>query len=335
MSGEAFDRWPHLDELFEQVAALAPAERSGFLDGQCAGEPELRRELEGLLAAHDAHDDFLENAPPWIGPPPTGDFPPTGEADSWIGRTIDHYEVLETLGSGGMGVVYKARDTRLDRIVTLKFLQPHLVAQQDAKARFIHEAKAASALDHSNICTVYDIDETPDGQLFIAMAYYAGETLADRIARGPLPIGDSLDIAVEIAEALGRAHQAGIVHRDLKPANVMLTERAEVKLLDFGIAKLEGTAGLTKTGVLMGTVAYMSPEQAGGDNVDHRADIWSLGVVLYELLTGVRPFRGDNAQAVLYSILHEEPKPITSVRAHVNDGAPPGRSLYRPQCAAE
>ena len=231
-----------------------------------------------------------------------------------IGKTISHYKILEKIGSGGMGTVYKTKDTKLDRLVALKFLPPHLSQAEDEKKRFIHEAKAASALDHPNICSIYEIDETDDGRMFIAMACYEGESLKDRISRGPLPVEEVLKIADQIARGLEKVHAKKIVHRDIKPANILITEDGVVKIVDFGLAKLAGQTKLTKTGTTVGTVAYMSPEQTRGDDVDHRADIWALGVILYEMLTGQRPFKGDYDQAVMYSILNEAPESPSAIR---------------------
>ena len=232
-----------------------------------------------------------------------------------IGKTISHYKILSKLGEGGMGVVYKAEDTKLKRAVALKFLPSELTRDAEAKARFIQEAQAACALDHPDICTIYEIGETGDGQLFIAMTLYEGETLKQKIERGPLATEGAVGIAVRVARGLGRAHEAGIVHRDIKPANIMITNRGEVKILDFGLAKLGGQAKLTRTGSTLGTAAYMSPEQARGEDVDHRTDIWSLGVVLYEMLTGKLPFKGEHEAAVLYSIVHEKPEALSNVSA--------------------
>lgn len=226
------------------------------------------------------------------------------------GRVVSHYAVSSTIGSGGMGVVYRAEDTRLHRPVALKFLPPSLSRDAHAMERLRVEARAASALDHPNIGTVHEFGETEEGQLFIAMAYYDGETLRERIERGVVPVEETLDYAVQLARALSRAHAAGIVHRDVKPANVLLTSEGVVKLVDFGIAKV-ADAQLTQEGTTIGTTGYMSPEQTRGNTVDARADVWALGVVLYEMLTGTRPFRGDYAQAVVYSILHEEPAPLS------------------------
>ncbi|MBW1916184.1 MAG: protein kinase, partial [Deltaproteobacteria bacterium] len=240
-----------------------------------------------------------------------------------IGKTISHYKILEKIGEGGMGVVYKAEDTKLKRTVALKFLPPELTRDVEAKDRFIQEARAAATLDHPNICNVFEIDETEDSQLFIAMACYEGKTLKERIKPEgavnsvPLPIKEAVDIAIQMARGLERAHRKEIVHRDIKPANIFVTHDHEVKILDFGLAKLKGQSQLTKDGHTLGTVAYMSPEQAEGREVDRRSDIWSMGIVLYEMLTGQLPFEGEYEQAVIYSVLNEDPVPIRSLRGEV------------------
>ena len=233
------------------------------------------------------------------------------------GTRLGPYEILEPIGAGGMGEVYEARDTRLDRSVALKILPPLLTRDEDAKARFIQEAKAASALDHPNICTIYDIGEADDGQLYLAMAHYAGGTLREKIERGPLALDEALDIAVQVAQGLAKAHASGITHRDVKPANIMLTTDGVVKVVDFGLAKLAGHSGLTDTGTTLGTVAYMPPEQVLGESVDPRADIWSLGVVLYEMVTGQRPFAGEHQMVIANAIQQQTPKALTSVRSGV------------------
>ena len=227
-----------------------------------------------------------------------------------IGQTISHYKILEKIGGGGMGVVYKAEDTRLKRTVALKFLPSELTLDPEAKERFTHEAQAASALDHPNICTVYDVDESADGRMFIAMACYEGETLKSRIANGKLRVEEATGITIQIAQGLAKAHEGGIVHRDIKPANIMITKDGIVKIVDFGLAKLSSATKITKSGSTLGTVAYMAPEQLQGGNVDARADIFSVGVVLYEMLTGRTPFRGDHEAALMYSIMNEEPEPL-------------------------
>ena len=234
-----------------------------------------------------------------------------------IGTTFGHYRIVEHLGGGGMGVVYRAEDTKLGREVALKFLPPEWSRDPAARERFLREARAASALEDSRICTVHDIDETDDGQLFIAMAFYEGETLKKQLERGRLPIGTAVDIAIQVAEGLELAHAADIVHRDIKPANLMLTQRDEVVIVDFGLAKLAGELSLTKSGSSLGTPHYMSPEQARGDRVDGRTDLWSLGVVLFEMLAGRRPFGGENNTAVARAILDDEPTALSDLRPEV------------------
>ena len=231
-----------------------------------------------------------------------------------VSKIILHYKITEKLGGGGMGVVYKAQDLKLDRFVALKFLSAYLAQAEEPKKRFVYEAKAASALDHPNICTIFEINETEDGQMFIAMAYYEGETLKKKIGRGPLPLEEAINITIQVAQGLARTHEEGIFHRDIKPANIMITKRGEVKIVDFGLAKLSGLTQLTREGQTLGTVAYMSPEQARGTVVDHRTDIWSLGVVLYEMLSGQLPFGGELAQTVMYAIINDDPEPITGLR---------------------
>ena len=227
------------------------------------------------------------------------------------GSRLGPYEIVSQLGSGGMGVVYTATDPRLKRTVAIKLLPPDLTRDETAKQRFLQEAVAASALDHPNICTIFEINETDDGQLYLVMAHYEGETLKERIGRGPLELHDAIDIATQVGEGLAEAHGAGIVHRDIKPANLLVTKTGVVKILDFGLAKLAGTEGVTQTGTAVGTVAYMSPEQARGQQVDHRTDIWSLGVVLYEMLAGTPPFQGENLLSLSNAIMDGEPSLLT------------------------
>jgi len=232
-----------------------------------------------------------------------------------IGKTVSHYKILEKLGEGGMGIVYKAEDTKLKRTVALKFLPPELTRDPEAKQRFIQEAQTASALEHTNVCSIHEINETEDGQTFIVMACYEGESLKKRLEREPLKLEEAIDIATQVALGLAKAHKQGIVHRDIKPANTFVTSDGVVKIVDFGLAKLAGQTKLTRTGTTVGTTAYMSPEQARGEEVDHRTDIWSLGVVLYEMLTGQLPFKGDYDQVVMYSILNEAPLHPRNLRA--------------------
>ena len=235
-----------------------------------------------------------------------------------IGKTILHYKILGKLGEGGMGVVYKAEDTKLHRQVALKFLPASLTSDREAKERFIQEARAASALDHPNVCTIHEINETKDGQMFIAMACYEGMTLSDKIAKVQIPIDEIIDIAIQITSGLVKAHQQSIIHRDIKPANIVVTDDGLVKILDFGIAKLIKGSRLTREVLNVGTVAHISPEQIRGDKVDHRTDIWSLGIVLYEMITRQLPFKGEYDQAIIYSILNEEPEPLTEIRHEVS-----------------
>ncbi len=233
-----------------------------------------------------------------------------------IGKTIAHYRITEKLGSGGMGDVYRAEDTELGRPVALKFLPRELTLDEVARQRFKHEAQAASSLDHPNVGTIYQILES-DGRSFIAMACYERGSLKERIGEGPMAIEQAVDVATQIAQGLAKAHEKGIVHRDVKPANIMFAEDDCVKIVDFGLAKLAGQTVLTKSGTTLGTIAYMSPEQARGEGVDHRADLWAIGVILYEMVVGERPFAGDYDQAVVYSILNTEPEPMASRRADV------------------
>lgn len=230
---------------------------------------------------------------------------------------VGKYKIIEVLGKGGMGIVYKAEDTKLKRIVALKFLSPELIRDKEAKVRFILEAQAASALEHNNICTIHEIDETEDEQMFIVMACYDGETLKAKIEKGPLLIEEAVNITLQVAKGLLKAHKREIIHRDIKPANVMITSDGVVKILDFGLAKLTDQTRITKTATTLGTVAYMSPEQTRGEGVDHKTDIWSLGVMLYQIVTGQLPFKGDYEQAVVYSILKQKPEPMNKLRAEV------------------
>jgi serine/threonine-protein kinase len=234
-----------------------------------------------------------------------------------IGKTISHYKIIRKIGGGGMGVVYEAEDLRLGRTVALKFLPPDTTRDERAKKRFLHEAQAASLLDHPNICSIHEIDDTPEGRVFISMAFYDGVTLKDRIAGGPIDAREVFEIVFSVADGLANAHERGIVHRDIKPANVMITTDGFVKVLDFGLAKLADRSRLTRTGHTPGTLSYMSPEQVTGKDVDVRADIWALGALAYETLTGQLPFQGDIDAAMMYQILSEEPVPPRGIRPEI------------------
>jgi len=233
-----------------------------------------------------------------------------------IGQELLHYRIIEKLGEGGMGVVFKAEDSKLKRLVAIKFLPDHVVLNDDDRKRFEIEAQAAAALNHPNVTQIHTIEEY-DGKLFIVMEYVEGRDLKENIAKGPIEADQAIDIAAQIASGLQAAHEKGVVHRDIKPSNIMITEKGGVKIMDFGLAKIRGGVQLTKEQSTLGTFAYMSPEQTRGDMIDPRTDIWSLGVVLYEMLTGELPFRGDYEQAVVYSILNEEPIPVSSINKNV------------------
>jgi serine/threonine protein kinase len=229
---------------------------------------------------------------------------------------IGKYKIIKVLGKGGMGIVYKAEDLKLKRNVALKFLPQELTKDKEAKERFVLEAQAAAALSHPNICTIHEINEE-EGESFIAMEYVEGQNLKDRIGVGPLPVEEVLDIAIQVAHGLDEAHKKEIVHRDIKSANIMLTAKGQAKIMDFGLAKVKGAKLLTQEGTTLGTVAYMSPEQARGEEVDHRTDIWSMGVVLYQLLCNQLPFTGDREASILYSVVHEEPKPLKAIKPDI------------------
>jgi tetratricopeptide (TPR) repeat protein/tRNA A-37 threonylcarbamoyl transferase component Bud32 len=235
------------------------------------------------------------------------------------GTVISHYKIAEKIGEGGMGVVYKARDTKLDRTVALKFLPPRMLCDSEARERFEHEAKAASALNHPSIATIFEIDEE-DGRCFIAMEYLEGGSLKGLLKAQDLSLKEILNLAIQIGEGLGAAHESGVTHRDMKPDNIMLTRKGRAKIMDFGLAKLKGATRVTKTGTTLGTLQYMSPEQAGGEAFDSRSDIFSFGVILYEMVTGRLPFRGDNEAAVINSILNDTPEPLARYKADLPEG---------------
>ena len=239
---------------------------------------------------------------------PEGYRPPEIEFESGS-MFADRYRIEERIGGGAMGVVFKAEDLRLGRHIALKFLSSHLTRNPDYKQRFIREAQSASILDHLNICTIHEIDETAEGQMYIAMAYYRGETLKEKIQRGLIPLDQTIDIVTQIAGGLARAHRKGIIHRDIKASNILVTEDGVIKIVDFGLAKLTGKDQIAAEPELAGTAYYMSPEQAVCKEIDQRSDLWSLGVVFYEMLTGRLPFLGKNVKKVLKAILHETPLP--------------------------
>jgi serine/threonine protein kinase len=233
-----------------------------------------------------------------------------------IGKTILHYRIIEKLGEGGMGVVYKAEDSKLERIVAIKFLPRHISANSEDRERFNIEAKAAASLNHPNIAHIYAIEESDD-EMFIVMEYIDGIELREKIKSGSIATDETLNVAIQIAEGLDVAHNKGIVHRDIKSSNIMITNDGKVKIMDFGLAKIKGGSEVTKIGSTVGTVSYMSPEQAKGEVVDNRGDIWSFGVVLYEMITGELPFKGDYDQSIIYSILNEDSPSVKELRPEV------------------
>jgi serine/threonine protein kinase len=317
------ERWQRIETLFHAALEREAQERAAFLGQACDGDPELHSQVRALLASFDAAGDFIEQ--PLVERALTSlpeQNPPSG---SIIGHKIGNYEILSLLGTGGMGEVYLARDARLDRQIALKLLPAQFTQDPDQVRRFEREARAASALNHPNIITIHDIGQE-GGTHFIAMEFIAGRTLREIIARQKVDLVKALNIAVQIASALAAAHAAGIVHRDVKPENVMVRPDGLVKVLDFGLAKpaapnlVEVTTGRlrrlemvslqTDPKMLMGTLAYLSPEQGRGEPVDYRTDIFSLGVVLYEMVSGARPFDGQNATAILDAIQHQPPAPM-------------------------
>ena len=306
------ERWRYVQDVLADAIECPVDERGTLLDARCAGDVSLRAELESLLAAHDREGlvDRLQPLLKWSTPP----IPE--RVTDWSGRAVARYRVQHVIGSGGMAVVYKGVDDRLGRAVALKFLSPSLSTEPRAKSAFIAEARAAAALDHPNVCTVYEIDQTDDGQLFIAMPLYDGETLQARLARGRLTFDEAQPIALQIARGLEHAHRAGIVHRDIKPSNIVLVRDGTAKIVDFGIAQMHD-ASRDVSATLAGTVSYMSPEQARALPVDHRSDIWSLAVVLHEMLTGSRPFDGVDRRAVRDAILESTPRLIAATHPDV------------------
>jgi non-specific serine/threonine protein kinase len=309
--GDPERRPSEIRRLFDLLVQLAPSARAEKLAEAGRDDPGLREELETLLDADTGRSEILEPLEQAFAP-----TPPPPLHDPWTGRSLPRYEIQERLGGGGMGVVYKARDRRLDRTVALKFLPPNILADADAQARFMNEARAASALDHPNICTIYEFDATPDGHPYIAMAYVPGRTLQEMIRQGPLPISQSIGLALQVALGLGRAHEGSVIHRDIKPANLMVTDRGELRILDFGVARRGGST-LTETGLALGTLAYMSPEQLQARPVDGRTDLWSLGVVLFEMLAGRRPFQGESDGALWGAIVGQPAPPLSELRRDV------------------
>src|SRR6266516_167776 len=313
-----------IEEIFHAALDQEPEEVARFVDTACEGDELLRRKVEALLASHQRAGNFIETSAVGL----ATKIIQNGQADLLVGRTIGHYKLSERIGTGGMGDVYLATDIVAGRKAALKLLPLRFTGDAERLKRFQHEAHAVVGLNHPNILTVYEIGEDHSIH-YIASELIEGETLRDRLTRRPMQLSEAVDVAIQVASALAAAHQAGIVHRDIKPENIMLRPDGYVKVLDFGIAKLaeqevpttmpRDEALLlveTNLGSVLGTVRYMSPEQACGDHVDQSTDIWSLGVVLYEMLTGHAPFTGDASQDVMFSILEKEPPPLTHYIAH-------------------
>ena len=322
------DRWQQVSQVYHAALEREASQRGAFLDEACAGNAGLRQEVASLLAHEDAAASFmdvpaLEVAAKVLG----GD-----QGQSLAGRQVGAYQILSRLGAGGMGEVYKARDERLARDVAIKLLAAHSTDSTRARERFKREAQAVAALQHPNICTIYDVGETADGRAFIVMELLQGETLQQRIGHGPLDLRALLEIGAALADALQAAHAAGIVHRDIKPANVLLTSRGP-KILDFGLVKAdprvppgdataaepETRALLTDAGSAVGTLAYMSPEQLRGEEVDARTDLFSFGLVLYKMAAGRPAFAGSSA-VVGAAILHQQPTPLRTIRSDLPEG---------------
>src|SRR6266566_844443 len=310
------ERWQQLKQIFQSALERNPAERSAFLSQACADDPALRSQVESLIASHDQAGDSIEAmaaeaATEMLASDPAGPI---------VGKQIGRYQVLSCIGRGGMGEVFLAQDTSLGRKVALKLLRSDFTRIEERLRRFQQEARAASALNHPNILTIHEIGQ--EGSLhFMATEYVEGETLRQHLARARMTVGQTLDVAVQVASALAAAHQAGIIHRDIKPENIMLRTDGNVKVLDFGLAKLTEPKTVetaaptlpqveTAPGVVMGTFSYMSPEQARGLAVDTRTDIWSLGVMIYEMAAGRQPFEGETASDVMSLILQKEPPPL-------------------------
>ncbi len=312
------EQWQQVEDLFHAVLEKEPRDRPLFLDEACRGNEELRREVAWLISAHETGNHFID-APAFVA---AADVLADGQ-EFKPGETLGHYQIRSVLGEGGMGKVYLAEDTKLRRNVALKFVPDARNGNEDGRRRLLREAQAAAALDHPNICAIYEVGEADD-QRYIAMQYIEGETLEARMAKGKLSPEDSMIVASQVADALAEAHAHNIVHRDIKPSNVMLTSRGQVKVLDFGLAKTASTASvkpdeaetrriLTTPGMILGTVPYMSPEQLRGQPVDARSDIFSFGVVLYEMLTGQAAFQRNTDAETIGAILHEQPPELSSI----------------------
>src|SRR5499433_275071 len=318
------ERWKQIDQLLEAALEREPERRAEFLNQACAGDEELRKKVESLLSSDERAGSFIESPAFEVG----AELLAEDQTQTLVGQQIGRYRVLSLLGTGGMGEVYLAQDSRLGRKVAIKILPASFTKDQKRVRRFEQEARAASRLSHPNICVIHEVGETDDGRHFITMEYIDGVTLRQRMTNLQMRLAEALDIAIQAASGLAAAHQAGIVHRDVKPENIMLRTDSYIKVLDFGLAKLTEkrqisadtespsiAAVKTDAGVVMGTASYMAPEQARGLEVDARTDIWSLGVVLYEMVAGRAPFEGATTSDVIVSTLEREPLPLEHHRS--------------------
>src|SRR5262245_17566315 len=315
------ERWRQIDQLLEAALERQPGERAAFLAVACAGDESLRLEVESLLRSDEAAESFIEEHVVALA---TGVMAEQ-QVRAMTGQRISHYKIVSQLGAGGIGEVYLAEDLKLARKITIKFLPPELMSNEETRKRLLREARAAAALDHPNICTIHEVGDEA-GRSFIVMQYIEGETLAKRIKRERLNLSEALDIAIQVVEALQEAHRRGIIHRDIKPQNLMLTARGQVKVLDFGLAKVvrervlaseeADTSSLMSTpGAIVGTVLHMSPEQARGERLDVRSDIFSFGTTLYEMLSGRRPFEAKSTAEIIAAILTREAAPLEQASA--------------------
>src|SRR5262245_38076801 len=309
------ERWQHIDKLLGEALELEAGRRAAFLEQACTGDEELRRKIDALLAAHEQAESFIEVPAFAVAAQVLAD-----ESQSMVGRQLGHYQVLALVGAGGMGAVWKAKDTRLDREVAIKTLPAGFGRHTDGLVRFEREAKLLASLNHPNIAAIHGLDEDR-GTRFLVLELVEGDTLEDRLRLGAIPLEESLKLARQISEALEAAHEKGIIHRDLKPANIKITVDGTVKILDFGLAKafardnvhadpsdsLSLSVESTEQGLILGTGAYMAPEQARGKKVDRRVDIWAFGVGLYEMVTGTRPFEGADSTETMASVVMKDP----------------------------
>jgi len=315
------ERWHRVKEVFESALERAPDERLAFLDQSCDGDESLRSEVESLLASFDEGESFMERPAVALAAESLAE----SEDKPLTGQTINHYQIVREIGSGGMGEVYLAQDTRLGRHVALKLLPTLFTRDEDRLRRFEQEARTASALNHPNVCVIHEVGVTEYDRHYMAMEYVDGVTLRQHMMSAQMGLSEVVDVAVQTASGLAAAHEVGIVHRDIKPENIMVRRDGYVKVLDFGLAKLTQkelvvshpdakTRLLLKTdpGVVMGTVHYMSPEQARGRDIDTRTDIWSLGVVLYEMIAGEPPFQGATRTDVIIALAEHQPPPLRS-----------------------